>query len=183
MTWILAIDIGRVNMGYALYNGEHIKFDLFNIESHLNTKLIRKYGRVLSRTKILCEWLNELIKNFDIKLIVVEKQVMKNTVAKNLENAISVISIYNDINFKTYDPKNKFKYLHERFNAKKKEHKRIAEHYALNIIRNFGYSTDHYYEFKKKDDISDAICMAVFTYESKKERLIKWLITDHNLPN
>ena len=179
MTWILAIDIGRVNMGYALYDGEHIKFDLFNIESNLTSKIIRRYGKVLGRTRILCEWLSNVIKSYSIKLIVVEKQVMKNTVAKSLENAISVISIYNNIPFKTYDPKNKFKYLHERFDSKKKEHKRISERYALNIINNFGYSTDHYYEFKKKDDISDAICMAVFTFENKNEKLIKWLIKEH----
>lgn len=179
MTWILAIDIGKVNMGYALYNGEEIKFDLFNIESKLTSKLIRKYGIILARTKILCEWLDVLIKSFNISMIVVEKQVMKNVVAKNLENVISVISIYNNIPFKTYDPKNKFKYLHETFNSKKKEHKRISEKYALNIIQNFGYSTEHYYEFKKKDDISDALCMAVFTFESKNEKLIKWLITSH----
>ena len=47
MSWILAIDIGRVNMGYALYDGDHIKFDLFNIESQLTSKIIRKYGKVL----------------------------------------------------------------------------------------------------------------------------------------
>ena len=128
---------------------------------------------------MLCNWLSQLIEMFDLKMIVVEKQVMKNTVAKGLENAISVIAVYNGIPFKTYDPKNKFKYLHERFDAKKKEHKRISERYALNIITNFGYSPDHYYEFSKKDDISDALCMAVFTYEEKNEKLIKWLINSH----
>ena len=38
MTWTLAIDVGKKNMGYALYNRNVFKYDLFNIEEQIKLK-------------------------------------------------------------------------------------------------------------------------------------------------
>ena len=50
---------------------------------------------------------------------------------------------------------------------KKKEHKKESVKYASNILLNLGYSLDYFNTFKKKDDISDAICMVVMYYNEE----------------
>ena len=72
-----------------------------------------------------------------------------------------------DINVKIYDPKNKFRYLNPEYNSKKKEHKKIVQTYAKTILKTYGYSLNYFNQFSKKDDISDAMCMAVFSWYEK----------------
>ena len=38
--FILAIDVGKINMGYALFNGTNLYYNLFNIDSHLINNII-----------------------------------------------------------------------------------------------------------------------------------------------
>jgi hypothetical protein len=176
MTWTLAIDVGKKNMGYALYDRNIIKYDLFNIE--LEIKLQKIKGDMPSkRIKVINNWLKGLMNKYPISMMIVEKQVKKNGVAMMIENSLLTLSCVYNIPFKIYDPKNKFTYIPIEYNSKRKEHKQISIHYAWNILYNFGLNMNHFLEFKKKDDISDAICMAFMSIEN--ENTIKYFITDH----
>ena len=175
--WTLAIDVGKKNMGFAIYDRHSIKFGLFNIEEQI--KIDKLKGDAPSkRVKVLLKWFKNLIKEYHIVELVVEKQVKYNGIAMQLENVLLTLACENDIHFKIYDPKNKFQYIPVEFVSEKKEHKKISIHYAFNIIYNLGQNLDYFASFTKKDDISDAICMAVMSREPDEET-IKYLITDH----
>lgn len=175
--WTLAIDVGRRNMGFAIYDRHTIKFGLFDIEQQIKIDNI-KGDAPSKRVKVLLKWFKNLIKNYHIVEVVVEKQVKQNGVAMQIENILLTLACENDIHFKIYDPKNKFQYIPIEFISKIKEHKKISIHYALNIIYNLNQSLEYFITFDKKDDISDAICMAVMSRELD-ENVIRYLITDH----
>ena len=175
--WTLAIDVGKKNMGFAIYDRHSVKFGLFNIEEQI--KLDKLKGDMPSkRVQVLLKWFKNLIKNYHIVELVVEKQVKVNGVAMQIENVLLTLACENHIHFKIYDPKNKFQYIPVQFVSEKKEHKKISIHYAFNIIYNLNQTLDYFTSFTKKDDISDAICMAVMSREPSEDR-IRYLITDH----
>lgn len=175
--WTLAIDVGKKNMGFAIYDRHSIKFGLFNIEEQIKIDKI-KGDAPSKRIKTLLKWFKNLIKEYHIVELVVEKQVKVNGIAMQIENVLLTLACENDIHFKIYDPKNKFQYIPIEFVSEKKEHKKISIHYAFNIIYNLGQNLDYFATFDKKDDISDAICMAVMSRELSEET-IRYLITDH----
>ena len=178
--WTLAIDVGKKNMGFAIYDRHSIKFGLFNIEEQIKIDKLDKLkiDTPSKRVKVLLKWFKNLIKEYHIVELVVEKQVKYNGVAMQLENVLLTLACENDIRFKIYDPKNKFQYIPVEFVSEKKEHKKISIHYAFNIIYNLGQNLDYFTSFSKKDDISDAICMAVMSREPD-ENIIRYLISDH----
>ena len=130
------------------------------------------------RVKIITTWFQELIQKYNIIEVIVEKQVKKNGIAMQIENSLLTLASVYSVNFKIYDPKNKFNYIPVKFKSEKKEHKKISIHYAWNILYNFGLDMNHFMEYSKKDDISDAICMALMSREEDSD-LIKFLISDH----
>ena len=166
--WFLGIDIGKNNLGYCLFNGKDIRFNIFNSEKHLTRDIQKKYGSVIfARIKIFNDFVLQLIKNYDISYVIIEKQVQKNIIAKNIESCLCTLFIAYGINVKIYDPKNKFRYLNPEYNSKKKEHKKIVQTYAKTILKTYGYPLNYFNQFSKKDDISDAMCMAVFSWYEK----------------
>lgn len=181
MQWIMGIDIGVKNLGYCLFNGADLKFGIFNSEEYLTNKIVKECGGVVfGRSKIFADFLGKVFEKYNVVLVVIEKQVQKNTVAKSIESCLGTISIVHGIKVLIYDPKKKFRYLCPKFDSKKKEHKKIVQGYARSILKTFGYTTDYFEEFKKKDDISDAMCMAVFTW-FEKHKIDSWipdLLTD-----
>jgi len=175
--WTLAIDVGKKNMGFAIYDRHRVKFGLFNIEEE--EKIQKTKGDAPSkRVKVLLNWFKALISKYRIVELVVEKQVKDNGIAMQIENVLLTLACEYNIHFKIYDPKNKFQYIPVEFVSEKKEHKKISIHYALNVIYNLGQSIEYFKSFTKKDDISDAICMAVMSREMSEE-IIRYLITDH----
>ena len=175
--WTLAIDAGKKNLGFALYNTQVFKFDLFNIDEEIIKQKL-KGDMPTKRVCVLCEWFKKLIEKYNIVEMVVEKQVSKNLVCMQIQYALLTLACNYKIHYKTYDPKNKFQYIPIEFKSEKKEHKKISIHYAWNILYNIGLEREHFKSFKKKDDISDSICMALMSRETD-ENIIKWLITDH----
>lgn len=163
--WFLAIDVGKNNLGYCLFNGKDIKFGIFNSEDLLTRSIQKQWGgRVFGRSKIFSDFMSELFSQYEISKVFIEKQVQKNTVAKSIESCLGTLSIVNKAVPVIYDPKNKFMYLKPKFDSKKKEHKKIVQDYARSILKTYGYSTNYFESFSKKDDISDAMCMAVFSW-------------------
>jgi Holliday junction resolvasome RuvABC endonuclease subunit len=171
MTVILAIDIGKKNLGWSLYNSstKSIEFDLYDIQSQITSKDIKAHGQTYCRLLVLTNWLKHMIHKNHVTRLVVEKQVISNVVAKQLEASILTTAMLFKIECSTYDPKNKFKYLNPEFNSKKKEHKRIAESYAKNILIHYGIDLKKFDSYDKQDDISDAICMAWMTWMEDRD--------------
>lgn len=153
---LLAIDVGTKNLGLALYdNNFNLKFELINITNNTKYKNIHLYV-----SKIV-NILNNINQRYNLKCVMVEKQVLKNRVCMMLQSSILTWCVINKVNYHSFDPKLKFKYTKTKLNTKKKEHKKESVKYAKNIILNLGYSLDYFNSFKKKDDISDAICMVI----------------------
>lgn len=177
----LAVDIGIKNLGYCLYNGNEIHFGVFSIEPIAKKKYCKEFGITVARIKVAGEWFESVLEKYQVERVVVEKQVARNTKARILEATILSLAVSRGIEIEGYHAKNKFQYEKDLvYDAKKKEHKKIAEKYARRIITNFGYSTEYFDSYKKKDDISDSICMCVFSkIENEKEeskKFINWLI-------
>lgn len=177
--YTLAIDVGEINLGYAIYNRNIIKFDLFNSDAAIKSTKFPKHTDLPSkRAKVIIEWFKKLVNSYNIVELVVEQQVNKNITCMCIQNFLIALAAEHNIHFKIYNPKNKFQYIPVEFISKSKEHKKISIHYALNIIHNLGLSIQHFKEYPKKDDISDAICMSVMSRETDTN-IIKYLITDH----
>ena len=163
--YYLAIDIGKIHLGYCIYCPGMLIHGLYNISEQFTPKQENEYGLTICRIKSTIKWLKDLLNKYqDIERIIVEKQVISNVVAKSIEASILAIAEYNGIIASTYDPKNKFKYLNEHYSSKKKEHKQIAIRYARNILLHNMITDDELDQYSKKDDVSDAICMAFMSW-------------------
>lgn len=165
---LLAIDIGIKNLGLALYdNYFNLKFELINITDK------SKYRNIQIYVSKIIKILDNINLRYNLKCILVEKQVLKNRICMMLQSSVLTWCIINNIKYHSFDPKLKFKYSKIKLNTKKKEHKKESVKYAKNIILNLGYSLDYFNTFKKKDDISDAICMIImFSNEELYKNII-----------
>jgi hypothetical protein len=164
-------------------HGIIINYGLYDISEHIDKKDVKQHGTVVARNRVLVNWLNNLIDEHNINKLIVEKQVISNVTAKSLESCIMTVALMKNIECVIYDPKNKFKYLNPTYNSKKKEHKVIATNYALSILKYHEASTNEFNLLPKKDDVSDAICMAFMTYyedNNKGVDIKKYLIYNDN---
>ena len=168
--YYLAIDVGKVNMGYAIYDGESFGFNVFSIEDHIskdNKDKPTKYYKI----EVLDKWITNLLKQYNIVKVIIEQQVINNVGATIIQTIIESLFFVRNIPVEEYPAINKFKYLHPQYDSKKKEHKKISTQYAKNIISHHGYALDNFNKFKKKDDISDATCMVFMTWwEDRNDR-------------
>lgn len=173
--YYLAIDIGKVNMGYAVYDGKTFGYSIFNLNENITPKMKKIYGEKMSRIIVLNQFVSSLINMFPIKKVILEQQVKRNTEAVIIQTILETIFFTQNIEVVEFAPINKFKYLNPDYDSKRKEHKKISANYAQRILFKHNMNIDEFNEFKKKDDISDAICMVFMEfYEDKGEReLIK----------
>lgn len=184
MDFVLAIDVGFVHLGYCLYcktsvevpgaegfkNEEKtiIKLGILNINECIKGYKFEPHTEEnIKRIYVINNWFNELQKIYNIKLIVVEKQVRYNIKCMIIASCLMTLAINKNINFKSYDPKNKFKYENIKYDSAKKEHKKIAVRYATNILLNTKTDMKEFNQFSKKDDIADALCMALMSVENE----------------
>lgn len=175
MSYILAIDAGKSHLGYALYDRTHLKFGLLDIDAYIKTRCAMSIPT--QRIRILYYWFKALLNKYSVSRLVVEKQVKANVICMEIQVIVMTLAQTFDIPITLFDPKLKFSYISVSYDSKRKEHKKIATQYALNIIHNLGLDDGHFKTFKKQDDISDATCMAVMCAES--DDVVKFLITQH----
>lgn len=165
----LAIDIGQKNFSWSYFSKSEnlIEFD----DVDLTKTKIKENSTTIKRVKTIIQLLTELFEKFEIDTVIVERQVKTNVVCKSIESTILTFSIIKGKQVKIYNPTDKFKYLNPSYDSKKKEHKKIVQGYAVKILKHFNLNNqvDKFMTFKKRDDISDSICMAVFTNLSDNE--------------
>lgn len=172
---ILSIDIGKKNLGFTIYNENIFKFGLFNITQKIKEKKLNE--NIEGRNQVLIKWLNSQRKKYNITKIVVEKQVIKNVVAMCIESCILTFALMYKLEFLVFDPKNKFTFTEDRYDAKKKEHKKLAIKYAINTIKNIDESLlEIFNQYEKKDDISDSIVMALMSHSNTDLKKYKMII-------
>ena len=168
----LSIDIGKKNLGYSIYNNIDLKFGIFNITHHIKKNKLKE--NMEGRNRILLSWLNKLDIKYQFDKIIVEKQVINNVVAMCIQSCIISFSIINKIPIEIYDPKNKFVFTGDTYNSSKKEHKKLAIQYTMNLLKNsYPDKLDHFNSFVKKDDISDSILMNFLTHPNTNLKTFK----------
>lgn len=157
---VIAFDIGTKHLAYcALHDDQHMGFEDFKTEN-IKFDIIDISAKLpINRLKKLKESLDSLP---EPGLVVIEQQVSTNIVAMTLQSAITMYYLVKDVPVQFYNPKDKFK-IDGYKNFKGKEHKQVSISYARNILEKKNKELLTKFEsYKKKDDIADALCMALF---------------------
>lgn len=166
---ILSIDIGVKNLGYTIisyndpldyYTSLCIEFDIYNIsESAKNGNIISK------RCCELFDFMNNIATEYDIKYIIIEKQVPTNIKAMELMYSIYSLALNivpNRDNIIIFDPKMKFTSIGEKYVTRNKQHKRQSITYARTFIDNvMPNKLKDFEKHNKKDDIADSLNQAL----------------------
>lgn len=170
-TYYLAIDVGRINLGYAIYDGENIGFNVLNVEKQINEKTKMEFGEKTSKIEVLNKWVNHLCKQYNFTKVYIEQQVINNVGAMVIQSILETLFYIKGIPCHEFAATNKFKYLNPQYDTKKKEHKKISIEYAKNILKHHNIDLVDFNKFPKKDDISDAICMTFMTFREDRNEI------------
>lgn len=154
---ITGIDIGIKNFAMATIrhrsdkSGYVLKHKLFELDNSSTINRLKSISAILS-----------LIHKRDENYLVVEQQVGgKNNTAYGIQMGVMMWGVTNGFSVESFAAANKFKLMNVSYNTATKEHKRLAEKYASNVIDVMGGAR---IIAKKKDDVSDAICMAFIKF-------------------
>lgn len=141
----------KLPKGTTVLTPHVVNFDLFNIDSKLKTKAFKNVPVCISRPTILLEFLDDLYSRYQFNKVVVEKQNINNPLAMNLQTCIITYCLIKNIAVISYDPKKKFNNASTHFNTtidsitqlntSKKEHKKIVQNYAMEVINKTSYTT------------------------------------------
>lgn len=107
--------------------------------------------------------------------MIIEQQVKNNVEAMIIQNILMTICILKNINYVLFNPKNKFKYI-EGNNVKLtyKQRKNKSIDYARTYLNKYhSDKLNEFEKFDKKDDVADAIVMAVMCKLNMDENKIK----------
>ena len=177
---ILSIDIGIHNLGYAIYDkntiNEHktesLLFDLYDLDENIEKK-DKKNNIVLTRAKYINKFIKDIFNEYNINVVIIERQVNTNTRAMELMYLLTA-TIYNYCsNIIIFDPKLKFTKTGLIYNTKNKAHKKLSiKVIETYLINNYPSLLQRFQQYDKKDDISDAVFMLlIYRFENNKNKL------------
>ena len=167
---LLSIDIGKKNLGYCLYGHDVFEFGILNITAYLKQHKLKE--NLHNRNLIIVKYIDELRKAFNIKTVVVEQQIMHNVVAMCLQSCLSCYCVCNKLEYVQFHAASKFTFTGDKYNSKTKEHKQLAINYAKRIISKLNpKKLETFAQYRKQDDIGDAICMALISSDYDKGEL------------
>lgn len=169
--YYLAIDVGKINLGYAIYDGENIGFNILNVEKQINDNIKNEFGEKTSKIEVLNKWVNHLCAQYNFAKVYIEQQIINNVGAMVIQTILETLFYMKGIPCHEFPAANKFKYLNPQYDTKKKEHKKISVVYARCILIHHGIELIDFEKFPKKDDISDAICMAFMTFREDRNEI------------
>lgn len=153
----IAIDIGIKHFAYCKLVNDNITFNLIEINKG-------------NKINDLINFVNSNYCNF----MIIEQQVKNNVEAMIIQNILMTICIIRNINYILFNPKNKFTYV-EGNNVKLtyRQRKNKSIEYARIYLNKYQKDILNEFEkFDKKDDVADAIVMAVmYKLNMDKEKI------------
>ena len=170
---MISIDIGSINLGYAILNNNgKLEFGLYKL-SDRGSGLKNNSSLVISRINKLYDLLAPIVKEKNIETLIVEKQVFRNNIATSL--MYSIIGMIRGLGVKKiiiFNPKNKFTKLRISYCTKNKLHKKLSISIA-EILLNWKYpeTINEFTKYKKRDDISDALLQLFIESSTEDERI------------
>lgn len=146
----IAVDIGVKHFAYCVINNDEIDFNIIELSKN-NNDIIND----------LIEFI-EIYNSFHFVLII-EQQVINNVKAMIIQNILMTICKLKNINYVLFNPKLKFNYVEgEKIKLSYKQRKNKSIDYARIYLNKFHKNMlDIFEQFDKKDDVADAIVMAV----------------------
>lgn len=146
----IAVDIGVKHFAYCVINNEAIDFNIIELSKNNN------------------DIINDLIEFIEKRhslhfVLIIEQQVINNVKAMIIQNILMTICKLKNINYVLFNPKLKFNYIEdEKIKLSYKQRKNKSIDYARIYLNKFHKNMlDIFEKFDKKDDIADAIVMAV----------------------
>ena len=158
----LSIDIGIKNLGFAIYyqigsEATALDFGLYNINDDIKDHTNSKTNVITERCKAVKRFF-ESLKFKSYEAIIIEHQVVNNSIACYLMYSIATEALNYTNNIVIFTPNQKFKTFQIPYSTTNKQHKRLSITLASNFInKNFPSLISKFNTFEKKDDIADAI--------------------------
>ena len=172
----LSIDIGIKNLGFVIYyqNGSEattFDFGLYNINDDIKDITNYKTNVITERCKAVKHFFQSL-KFKSYEAIIIERQVVNNSIACYLMYGIATESLNYTNNVIIFTPAEKFKTFGISYNTKSKAHKQLSITLASNLItKHFPEMIHKFNTFEKKDDIADAINQLITVLYQRKIKL------------
>ena len=170
---MISIDVGSINFGFAvLDSNEKLEFGLYRLSDKGNG-LKNNSSLIISRINKLYDLLEPIVKEKNIKTLIVEKQVFRNNIATSL--MYSLIGMMRGLGISKiiiFDPKSKFTKLRIQYCTKNKLHKKLSISIAETLIRwKYPETINEFTNYKKRDDISDALLQLFIESSTEEERI------------
>lgn len=163
----IAVDIGVKHFAYCVINENEIDFNIIELSKN-NNDIIND----------LIEFI-EIYSSFDYVLII-EQQVINNVKAMIIQNILMTICKLKNIDYVLFNPKLKFNYIEgEKIKLSYKQRKNKSIDYAKIYLNKFHKNMlDIFEQFDKKDDVADAIVMAVMYKLNMDKNKVKDVFKD-----
>lgn len=151
----IAVDIGVKHFAYCVINDYEIDFN--KLLSFGCVELSKNNNDIIND-------LIEFIENQSLPFVlIIEQQVINNVKAMIIQNILMTICKLKNIDYVLFNPKLKFNYIEgEKIKLSYKQRKNKSIDYARIYLNKFHKNMlDIFEQFDKKDDVADAIVMAV----------------------
>lgn len=168
----IAVDIGVKHFAYCVVKNDEIDFN--KLLSFGCIELSKNNNDIIND---LIEFI-EIYSSFDYTLII-EQQVINNVKAMIIQNILMTICKLKNINYVLFNPKLKFNYIEdEKIKLSYKQRKNKSIDYARIYLNKFHKNMlDIFEQFDKKDDVADAVVMAVMYKLNMDKNKIKDVFT------
>lgn len=185
---MLSIDIGKINLGFAIYKSELV-IGLLNITENTITcsdnefqiefnklKVPKQYSIVVYRAMVMRNFIDLAFVHYELEQLVIERQSQYNSTAMELEYLITGLSMQYTENITIFNPVNKFTWVGLEYNVKNKAHKKLSINVVTKLIQNNQVVFNYFSKQQKQDDLADSIYMLFLMRD--KESVKKLISTD-----
>lgn len=164
----IAVDIGVKHFAYCVINNEAIDFNIIELSKN-NNDIINDLIEFIEKQSFS-----------DHFVLIIEQQVINNVKAMIIQNILMTICKLKNINYVLFNPKLKFNYIEgEKIKLSYKQRKNKSIDYARIYLNKFHKELMNIFEqFDKKDDVADAIVMAVMYKLNMDKNKIKDVFKD-----
>ena len=174
---IISIDIGVKNLAVVIITNYKNNLEVINIKFNLINLNDYNYNSdsiIINRCLAISNIFKELSARYNIQKVVIERQVVQNTVANRLLYSIITAALNYTDNIIIFNPLDKFIKLDIKYTTKNKSHKKLS----IDLIKNFLYNIGNeslisFNSFVKKDDLADALLQVLVVIAENNSQLIE----------